>query len=178
MSRVTRVTTMRAILTSFDNFMAMFVAMLGVFWSTVFMPLLGGPLHSYEAQAIGAGWHSLQSGQAANIGEALEIASSLPVEAVFPSAQAAEVPLQLVAIQPEPGALELLGGPETEAGPVLVTEARRTAPRVARARERTAPLEPLAQSEPIAETICDAAAMKQGVCETAPAAADALAAST
>lgn len=106
---------MRAIFTSFDNFMAVFVAMFALAWSTVFMPLLGGPLHTYEAQAIGAGWQSLRSGEAASIEEALEIASSIPVQAVFPSAHAAEMTAQPMQVAAMPG--ELLGGPD----PILVT---------------------------------------------------------
>ncbi len=103
---------MRAMFTSFDNFMAVFVAMFALAWSTVFMPVLGGPLHTYEAQAIGVGWQSLRSGEATNIGEAFEIASSIPVQVVLPSAQAAEMPNPPTQIATAPDPLELLGGPD------------------------------------------------------------------
>ena len=167
---------MRAIFTRLDNFMAMFVAMFAVAWSTVFMPLLGGPLHTYEAQAIGAGWQSLRSGQAANINEAFEAASSLPVEAVFPSAHAEQVPLELVAAEPEPDPLELLGGPDVDLPPPVVRSAPRAVPRVAVAR--TAPLapEPVIEIQAVPAPVCDVPSMKQGLCERAQPAGDALAA--
>lgn len=156
---------MRAIFTRLDNFMAMFVAMFAVAWSTVFMPLLGGPLHTYEAQAIGAGWQSLRSGQAANINEAFEVATSLPVEAVFPSAHAEEVPMQLVAAAPESDPLELLGGPEAELpqSVATLTPMRRAVPRVAAAPAR----EPAIEIDAVPAPACDIPAMKQGLCEPA-----------
>jgi hypothetical protein len=155
---------MRAIFTSFDNFMVMFVALFGVFWSTAFMPLLGGPLHTYEARALGVGWESLQSGQAANVAEALEIAASLPAEAVFPSAHAEELPIQSVpAVEPSP--LELLGGPDTEppsADVVATRAAPRPAPRVTRISTA-----PMIHIEPLPEPACDIAAQKHGSCNRA-----------
>lgn len=104
--------SLSAVFLRFDNFMVMFVAMFAVVWSSVFMPLLGGPLHTYEARAIGAGWQSLQTGQAASIAEAFNIAASFPAEAVFPSAHAA--PVEVAMTEPEPGPLQLLGGPDVE----------------------------------------------------------------
>lgn len=159
---------MRAIFTNLDNFMAMFVAMFAVAWSTVFMPLLGGPLHTYETQAIGAGWQSIRSGQAANIGEAFDVATNLPVEAVFPSAHAEPVPLELVAAPVEPDPLELLGGPELEAPPAVMHSARRAAPRIAASGvARTAP-EPVIEIQAVPAQVCDVPAMKQGLCAPAP----------
>ena len=105
---------MHVIFKNFDNFMAMFTAFLAVSWSTLFLSLLGGPLHSYEAQAIGVAWTSLQTGQARTISQALDIAASLPAEALIPSAHAEEIPIQVVEREPEP--LELLGGPDVEIG--------------------------------------------------------------
>ena len=170
---------MRAIFTRLDNFMAMFVAMFAVAWSTVFMPLLGGPLHTYEAQAIGAGWQSLRSGQAANINEAFEAASSLPVEAVFPSAHAEQVPLELVAAEPEPDPLELLGGPDVDLlPPPVVRSTRRAVPRVAVARVTPLVPEPIIEIQAAPSPACDIPAMKQGLCEPAQTAGDAIAAST
>lgn len=131
---------MRAIFASFDNFMVMFVAMFAVTWSTVFMPLLGGPLHVYEARAIGMGWESLRTGEAATIGEALERAASLPAEAVFPSASAHEVPARLTNVALAPSELELLGGPEVE-----LTVPRRspnTSPRLTNMSAAVEPREP------------------------------------
>jgi len=167
---------MRAIFTRFDNFMAMFVAMFAVAWSTVFMPLLGGPLHVYETRAIGAGWQSLQSGEAATISEAFEVATSLPVEAVFPSAHAEPVPLELVA-EPEPDPLELLGGPEADLPPPLVRSARRAVPGVAVARIAPLAQEPVIEIQSVRAPACDIPARKQGLCEPAPPPGDALAAS-
>ncbi len=158
---------MRAIFTRLDNFMAMFVAMFAVAWSTVFMPLLGGPLHTYEAQAIGAGWQSLQSGQAANLSEALEAATSLPVEAVFPSAHAEEVPMQLVAAEPAaPDPLELLGGPDVDLPPPVAAPTR-LVPRVAAARAAAPAAEPVIDSGVVPAPACDIPAMKQGLCAAA-----------
>jgi hypothetical protein len=158
---------MRAIFTRLDNFMAMFVAMFAVAWSTVFMPLLGGPLHIYEAQAIGAGLQSLRSGQAANINEAFEVASSLPVEAVFPSAHAEQVPLELVAAEPEPDPLELLGGPDVDLPPPVMASARPVAPRVAAARAAPPAPEPVIEIQAVPASACDIPAMKRGLCEPA-----------
>ncbi len=162
---------MRAIFTRFENFMAMFVAMFAVAWSTAFMPLLGGPLHSYEARAIGAGWASLQSGQAATIGEAFEIATSLPAEAVFPSAYAADVPLELTPAQATPDPLELLGGPDVDM-PDIVVAASRAAPRPAAARVRPVPAEPMVEVGAIDQPLCDIPASKQGLCTMAQPGAD------
>jgi hypothetical protein len=159
---------MRAIFTSFDNFMAMFVAMFAVTWSTVFMPLLGGPLHTYETRAIGAGWQSLRSGQAANISEAFEVATSLPAEAVFPSAHAAQVPFELVAAEPEPDPLELLGGPEVELP-------SRAVPRAAAAR--AVAVEPVIEIDAVPAPACGIPALKQGLCEPAQPSGAAVAAS-
>jgi hypothetical protein len=170
---------MRAIFTSLDNFMAMFVAMFAVAWSTVFMPLLGGPLHVYETRAIGAGWQSLRSGQAANLNEAFEVATNLPVEAVFPSAHAEPVPLELVAAEPEPDPLELLGGPDVELPPPpVVPSTRRAVPRVAAARVAPPSPEPMIEIESLAAPACDIPAMKQGLCDPARPAGEPLAAST
>jgi hypothetical protein len=157
---------MRAIFSRLDNFMVMFVAMFAVAWSTVFMPLLGGPLHVYETRAIGAGWQSLQSGQAANISEALDVATSLPVEAVFPSAQAAEVPMQLVAAEPNP--LELLGGPDVELPRSVATPIRRGVPQVAAAHAPSPARDPVLEIHAAPAPACDIPAMKQGLCESAP----------
>jgi hypothetical protein len=154
---------MRAIFKSFDNFMAIFVAMFGVAWSTVFMPLLGGPLHTYEARAIGAGWESLQTGEAGSISEAFEIATSFPAEAVFPSAHAAELPAELTAIEVKPEPLELLGGPEDDGAPTFTGAVRRAAPRVSSPRVMTVSMTPVMEAVP--DPICDIPAMKQGVCE-------------
>jgi hypothetical protein len=156
---------MHAVFKSFDNFMAVFVAVFGVVWSTVFMPLLGGPLQTYEARAIGVGWHSLRTGQAANLAEALQIAASLPGEAVFPSAHAAEPPVQIAPVELEGETLELLGGPEVTH---IVVAARRPAPRVDEARP--VPSIASADVEPLAEVACDTSAIKLGLC--APFAAD------
>ena len=169
---------MRAIFTRLDNFMAMFVAMFAVAWSTVFMPLLGGPLHVYETRAIGAGWQSLQSGQAANLNEALDIATSLPVEAVFPSAHAEQVPLELVAAEPETDPLELLGGPDADfPAPPPVSVAARAASRVAAARASLPTLDPVIPIQAVPTPACDVPAMKQGLC-AAPPSGDTIAAST
>lgn len=157
----------RAIFSRFDNFMAMFVAMFAVVWSSVFMPLLGGPLHTYEARAIGAGWQSLQTGEAANITEAFQIATAFPAEAVFPSAHAAEMPLRAVAVQPEPAPLELLGGPDVEL-PRFVASESRVAPRLATARSRPASAVSVVPVSMVAEPICDIAAVKLGLCDDAP----------
>lgn len=167
---------MRAIFSRLDNFMAMFVAMFAVAWSTVFMPLLGGPLHVYETRAIGAGWQSLQSGEAGTISEALEVATNLPVEAVFPSAHAEQVPLNLI-VEPEPDPLELLGGPDVELPPPVVRTARRAVPPVAAARVVRPPA-PVIEIQALAAPGCDIPAMKQGLCEAAQPGGDALAAST
>ena len=162
----------RAIFSSFDNFMAVFVALFGLVWSSVFMPLLGGPLHTYEARAIGAGWQSLQSGQAASISEAFEIATAFPAEAVFPSAHAEELPPPATAAQaPEP--LELLGGPDVE---LPMTAASHRAPASRLASQRELPAAPsVVPISTVPEPICDIPAVKQGLCE-APA-GDAIAAS-
>lgn len=147
---------MRAIFTTFDHFMATFIAVIALAWSSLFLPLLGGPLHPYEARAIDAGWQSLRSGQAASLDEAFEIATSFPVEAVFPSAHAEEMPLQLVAAA---APLELLGGPDTilpAAPPRLMAPIR--APTVT-----AVAYTPMAEIEPIAELACE----KPGACEAA-----------
>ena len=137
---------MRAIFTTFDNFIAMFIATVGVLTSSMFMPLLGGPLQPYEAQAIGAGWQSLREGQA--LSDALDAATSFPVEAVFPSAQAADIPLRLVEIEPEP--LELLGGPNpTQAAPLVRT--RRPRLPLLDAPVVSVEIEPLPDHEPVLE---------------------------
>ena len=167
---------MRAIFTRLDNFMAMFVAMFAVAWSTVFMPLLGGPLHVYETRAIGAGWQSLRSGEAATISEAFEVATSLPAEAVFPSAHAEQVPLELVAVEPEPDPLELLGGPDVELPPPVVRSARRAIPRPAVTRVEALAIEPVVETQAPGPA-CDIPAAKQGLCDPAQPAGDALAAS-
>lgn len=169
---------MRAIFTSLDNFMAMFVAMFAVAWSTVFMPLLGGPLHTYEARAIGAGWQSLRSGQAASINEAFEVAASLPVEAVFPSAHAEQVPLELVTAEPEPDPLELLGGPDVDLPPPPASAfPRRAVPRVAVARAAAPTPEPAIEIDAVPTPACDVPSMKRGLCEPAQGSGGALAAS-
>ena len=170
---------MRAIFSRLDNFMAMFVAMFAVAWSTVFMPLLGGPLHVYETRAIGAGWQSLRSGEAATISEALEVATNLPVEAVFPSAHAEQVPLELVAVEPEPDPQELLGGPDVDLPPLpMVRSARRAVPSAAVARVAGLPPEPVIEIQAAPAPACDIPAMKQGLCEPAHPAGDPIAAST
>jgi hypothetical protein len=151
--------------------------MFAVAWSTVFMPLLGGPLHVYETQAIGAGWQSLRSGQAANLNEAFQVATNLPAEAVFPSAHAEQVPLELVAAEPEPDPLELLGGPDVDLPPV-VRSTRRAVPRVAVARVTPLVPEPVVEIQEAPAPACDIPAMKQGLCEPARPAADQIAAST
>jgi len=151
---------MRAVFKSFDNFMAVFIAALGVAWSTAFMPLLGGPLHTYETRAIGLGWQSLRTGEAATITEALEIASSFPAEAVFPSAHAQELPPQVASVEAEPE-LELLGGPEVDLPPRM---ARQSAPR-ATASVRPVSSEPMIAIEPLATPLCDVPAMKRGLCD-------------
>jgi hypothetical protein len=164
---------MRAIFTSFDHFMAMFVAVIGVMWSTVFMPLLGGPLHTYEARAIGTGWHSLRTGEAANIGEAFEIATSLPAEALLPSAHAEELPIQLASAPAQPERLELLGGPD--AAFELAPRARRAIAQVEVTRVSSAPMAP---AEMTLEPFCGAPATKVGLCEQTAPADSAIAAST
>ncbi len=170
---------MRAIFTRLDNFMAMFVAMFAVAWSTAFMPLLGGPLHMYETRAIGAGWQSLRSGQAANLNEAFEVATNLPVEAVFPSAHAESVPLELVAAEAEPDPLELLGGPDVELPtPPVAPSTQRAVPRVAVARIAPLTREPMIAIDALPAPACDTRAMKEGLCEPAQAAGEAVAAST
>ena len=170
---------MRAIFTRLDNFVAMFVAMFAVAWSTVFMPLLGGPLHIYETQAIGAGWQSLRSGQAANLDEAFEVATNLPVEAVFPSAHAEQVPLELVAVEPEPDPLELLGGPDVDLPPPPVVRSARIAiPSAAVARVAPQAPQPIIEIQAAPAPACDIPAMMQGLCDPAQPDADALAAST
>ena len=170
---------MRAIFTRLDNFMAMFVAMFAVAWSTVFMPLLGGPLHVYETRAIGAGWQSLQSGEAGTISEAFEVAANLPVEAVFPSAHAEQVPLQLTASQPEPDPLDLLGGPDVELPPPpVVRSTGRAVPRLAVAHVAPPAPAPVIEIQALPAPACDVPAMKQGLCEAAQPGGDALAAST
>jgi len=101
---------MSAVFTRFDHFMTVFVAAFAVVWSTVFMPLLGGPMHTYEARAIGVGWQSLRTGEAASLSEALEIAASMPAEVLLPSAAAQPPPSEPTII--ETAALELLGAPD------------------------------------------------------------------
>ena len=161
---------MRAIFARFDNFLTMFVALFGVLWSTMFMPLLGGPMHPYEARAIGAGWQSLQSGQATSINEAFEIATSLPVEAVFPSAHAAEAPFLQAPVQiSDP--LELLGGPEIDTDPARLEPARLVRLSVV-AQAPPISLDALADAVPA--MICDVPAMKQGLCDPPQAAGDAI----
>lgn len=152
----------RAIFTSFDHFMAMFVALFGVFASTAFMPLLGGPLHTYESRAIGAGWHSLRSGEATTLSEAFEIATSLPAEAVFPSAHAQELPLQIAREEADADPMELLGGPELP--PVVVL--RPTGPRIA-AAVTPVTAQPMVELE-ISELqpSCGVPAMKRSQCIT------------
>jgi len=145
---------MRAIFSTFDHFMIMFVTAMGVVWGTVFMPLLGGPLHDYEARAIGVGWQSLRNGEAANLREAMEIAASIPVDAVFPSAHA-EPNVQLVA-DVEPAIPDLLGGPEP--GFIVAAETtRRPVPRAAPSAPEPLPQAPLADFDPIADLPCDVA---------------------
>jgi hypothetical protein len=166
--------SLRAIFTRFDHFMAMFIALFAVVWSSVFMPLLGGPLHTYEARAIGAGVSSLQTG--ANIREAFDVATSLPAEIMLPSAHAEEAPLQLVAVEAQPAPLELLGGPDVDVPIVAVAvphAPRMHVTRVAASRASAAPVVPIEAS---AALPCDIPAIKQGLCE-APS-SDALAAST
>ncbi len=145
---------MRAMFTSFDNFMAVFVAMFALAWSTVFMPVLGGPLHTYEAQAIGVGWQSLRSGEATNIGEAFEIASSIPVQVVLPSAQAAEMPNRPIQIATAPDPLELLGGPDPALVILPATHAIQTGSTM-----------PIAE---LSDDGLDCAGAERGTCEQSP----------
>jgi hypothetical protein len=160
---------MRAIFTSFDHFMVIFVAAFGVVWSTLFMPLLGGPLHTYETRAIGAGWRSLQSGQAASIGEALDIASSLPVEAVFPSASAAELAPREATLTAQLAEPVLLGGLDDANAPALRLVA--ATPERHRARRIAPPSAPeINLIEASAAPACDVAAAKQGFCDVVQAA--------
>jgi len=169
---------MRAIFSRLDNFIAMFVAVFGVIWSTVFMPLLGGPLHSYEADAIGAGWRSIRSGQAQSLSDAFEAATSLPAQAVFPSAHAEELPMQLTA-EADPRTLDLLGAPEIEIGPAVLLSARSDASRAStRAPRLSVSVAPLADIDAVPEATCDITAIEQELCEVPRAAASAVAANT
>jgi hypothetical protein len=160
--------SLRAIFTSFDHFMAMFVAMFGVCFGSVFMSLLGGPLHTYEARAIGAGFESLQTGQAANIGEAFQVATSFPADIMLPSAHAAELPAQPIAAETQQASLELLGGPDVDVPILTVAAIERAAPRVRRAQRISrapAPAERLIHAETTAAPACDIPAVKRGLCE-------------
>jgi hypothetical protein len=157
---------MRAIFATFDHFMIMFVTALGVVWSTVFLPMLGGPLHDYEARAIDAGWQSLRSGEAANLGEAIEIAASIPVEVVFPSAHAAEPVAHITLVDVEPEIPELLGGP----GQAFVSAERRRAPqRSPLDGPAQLPAMQIADLDPTSQAPCETPAVKTEACTTATA---------
>jgi hypothetical protein len=98
------------------------------------------------------------------------VATNLPVEAVFPSAHAEQVPLELIAVEPQPDPLELLGGPEVELPTTpVVRSAQRAVVRAAATRVAPPATEPTIeiQARPVPE--CDIAAMKQGLCERTPA---------
>jgi hypothetical protein len=162
----------RALFSTFDHFMCMFVAWAGVLAGSLFMPLVGGPMQPYEARALGAGWDSLRTGQAASIADALEIAASLPAEVVFPSAHAHDLSthaLVAVAAQAPPSAAEvvdetgLLGGPllETPQPRLQLAQQNRTAP--SRAALAPPPMTPAAHSE----VTC--AAPKVATCESSAA---------
>lgn len=95
--------------------MAVFVAMFGVFWSTAFMPMLGGPLQSYEARAIGVGWQSLRSGEAATLSDAFAIASAGPVEVALPPRRVTYRAPAAPDATVDAIMAQLLGGPEPAA---------------------------------------------------------------
>ncbi len=118
------------------------------------MGLLGGPLHTYDARAIDAGWQSIRSGEAVTINEAFEIAASLPVEVVFPSAHATEPNWQRIALEREPARLELLGGPD----PTVMAKPQRLPDK--EPAIRITPLPDLASEQvaPVAELTCGVAA--------------------
>lgn len=151
---------MRAIFTGFDHFMAMFVAVIGVLGSTMFMPLLGGPLHRYETRAIGAGWQSLRTGKAANLNEAIEIATSLPAEVLLPSAHAEELPIPLASSSRQGAVLDLLGGPDATLA--VPPRARRAIGRAEVISVSAMLMTPIGS---LPEPVCDMPAMKSGVCE-------------
>ena len=86
--------------------------------------------------------------------------------------------MQLVAAEPEPDPLELLGGPDVELPPPpVVRSAQRAAPRVAVARVAPPAPEPVIEIQAVPAPVCDVPSMKQGLCEPAQPAGDALAAS-
>lgn len=172
---------MRALFTTFDHFMCMFVAWAGVLVGSLFMPLVGGPMQPYEARALGAGWDSLRSGQAASIADALEVAASLPAEVVFPSAHASDlsapaaVAIAARAVSEEEEVLDgtgLLGGPLLDAPLPRLQLAQQNRSASTRTAAAPAPVTPAAHSQ--AAPSC-ASAPKITACEpeAAPLNADA-----
>lgn len=102
---------MRAMMSTFDHFMTVFVSALAVAIGSMFMSFTGGGLRPYEANALAAGYHSLLNAGAARA----EHAAITVLAAAAPPAAAA-APASVVAPAPD-DIPELLGGPNDPDAP-------------------------------------------------------------